>query len=174
MAVTLGIAEALGRSSIPLKRSVIFILFAAEEQGVKGSEYYLAHPLMPNDKVKGFFNLETVGRGERISAGSASNYPYLWEFLDRNNRKFIHRPLIKGGFNANLARPRPDAAQFIWAGVPTISLGVSGGTPLPYATYHTTHDSINIIFPDIMADLARLIFLSVVEMANSGSNPSAN
>jgi len=166
VAITLGIAEALGKSGIPLKRSVIFILFGAEEQGVKGSEYYLAHPLMPNDKIRGFINLETVGRGERISGGGGKNYPQLWEFFDRNNRKYIHR-VVTAGFTANLARPRQDAAHFMWANIPTISFGTSGGARLPYATYHTTHDTIDIITPDIMVDLARLIFLSVVEMANN-------
>jgi Zn-dependent M28 family amino/carboxypeptidase len=166
VAVALGVAEALGRHAIPLKRSVIFILFGAEEQGVKGSEYYLAHPLIANDKVKGFINLEGVGRGERISGGGGKNYPQLWEFLDRNNRKYIHRPL-SAGFTANLARPRQDAAHFMWANIPTLSMGTSGGPRLNVATYHTTHDSIEIITPEIMMDLARLIFLSVVEMANN-------
>jgi hypothetical protein len=166
VAVALGVAEALGRHAIPLKRSVIFILFGAEEQGVKGSEYYLAHPLIANDKVKGFINLEGVGRGERISGGGGKNYPQLWEFLDRNNRKYIHRPL-SAGFAANLARPRQDAAHFMWANIPTLSMGTSGGPRLNVATYHTTHDSIEIITPEIMMDLARLIFLSVVEMANN-------
>lgn len=166
VAVTMGVAEALGRSAVPLKRSVIFILFGAEEQGVKGSEYYLAHPLMPNDKIKGFINLETVGRGERINGGGGKNYPQLWEFFDRNNRKYVHRP-INAGFSANLARPRQDAAHFMWAGIPTISFGTSGGPRLPYATYHTTRDSIDIITPDIMVDLSRLVFLAIVEMANN-------
>ncbi len=166
VAIMLGIAGALGKSGIPLKRSVIFILFGAEEQGVKGSEYYVAHPLIPNDKIKGFINLETVGRGERINGGGGNNYPRLWEFFDRNNRKYIHRP-VTPSFNANLARPRQDAAHFMWANIPTISFGTSGGDRLPYATYHTTRDSIDIITPDIMVDLARLIFLAVVEMANN-------
>ena len=167
VAVTLGIAEALGRFGIPLKRSVIFILFGAEEQGVKGSEYYLAHPFVPNEKVKGFINLESVGRGERINAGNGRNFPQLYEFVDRNNRKYIHRPVGQGNFNANLARPRQDAAHFMWANIPTLSFGTSGGARLPVATYHTTHDSIDIITPDIMTDLARLVFLSIVEMANN-------
>jgi hypothetical protein len=55
----------------------------------------------------------------------------------------------------------------MWANIPTLSMGTSGGPRLNVATYHTTHDSIEIITPEIMMDLARLIFLSVVEMANN-------
>ena len=68
--------------------------------------------------------------------------------------------------NANIARPRQDAAHFLWAGIPTVSLGTSGAPPLPYASYHTTKDRWEILTPEIMEDLARLVFLSTVEMAN--------
>ncbi len=167
-AVLLGVADALATSSIPLKRSVIFILFGAEEQGVKGSEFYVAHPFVPNDRVKAMLNLESVGRGEMISAGGGKNYPQLWEVIDRLNRKYIHRP-VSTGFNANLARPRQDAAHFMWAGMPTIGFGTAGGGRLPYATYHTSKDTPAIITPEIMEDLARLVFLSTVELANSAT-----
>ncbi len=165
-AVLLAVADALATSSIPRKRSVIFILFGAEEQGVKGSEFYVTHPFVPNDRVKAMLNLESVGRGESISAGGGKNYPQLWEVIDRLNRKYIHRP-VSTGFNANLARPRQDAAHFMWAGMPTIGFGTGGAPRLPYATYHTSKDSPDIITPEIMEDLARLVFLSTVELANT-------
>ena len=165
VAVLLGAAEAIAKSPIPLKRSVVFVLFGAEEQGVKGSEFYVAHPFVPNDRVRGFVNLESVGRGERLTAGGGKNYPQLWDYFDRNNRKYIHRQ-ISATFTANLARPRQDAAHFMWANVPTLSFGTTGARPLPYAIYHTTKDAPEIITPEIMEDLARLVFLSVVELAS--------
>jgi hypothetical protein len=166
VAVTLGIAEALAKSAIPLKRSVLFVLFGAEEQGVKGSEYYVTHPFIPNEKVTGFINLERVGRGDQINGAGGSNFPPLWEFFDRSNHRYIHR-LVRPGFATNLVRPGQDAAPFMGVNVPTISFSASGGTRLPYSTFHTTHDTIDNITPDIMVDLARLIFLSIVEMANN-------
>jgi len=165
VAVLLGAAEAIAKSPIPLKRSVVFILFGAEEQGVKGSEFYVAHPFIPNDRVRGFVNLESVGRGESFMAGGGKNYPQLWDYFDRNNRKYIHRQ-ISATFTANLARPRQDAAHFMWAKVPTLSFGTTGARALPYAIYHTTKDAPEIITPEIMEDLARLVFLSVVELAS--------
>jgi hypothetical protein len=164
-AVLLGAANALATSNIPFKRTIVFILFGAEEQGVKGSEFYVAHPFVPNNRVKAFLNLESVGRGQRIGAGGGKNYPQLWEVIDRNNRKYVHRS-VAASFTANLARPRQDAAHFMWANIPTLSFGTSGAGRLPYSTYHTTKDTTEIITPEIMEDLARLVFLSVVEMAN--------
>lgn len=165
VAVLLGAAEALVSSRIPFKRSIVFVVFGAEEQGVKGSEFYVAHPFMPNDKTRAMLNLESVGRGESIGAGSGRNFPQLWEVIDRLNKKYIHRP-VTASANANLARPRQDAAHFLWANVPTISFGTGGGKPLPYASYHTSKDSIDIITPEIMEDLSRLVFLATVELAN--------
>jgi hypothetical protein len=164
VAVMLAVAEALSRSGIPFKRSIVFVAFGAEEQGVKGSEFYVAHPFVPNEKTKAMLNLESVGRGESISAGSGRNFPQLWEVVDRLNRKYIHRP-VTASANSNLARPRQDAAHFLWANVPTISFGTGGGKPLPYASYHTTKDAVEIITPEIMEDLARLVFLTTVELA---------
>jgi Peptidase family M28 len=164
VAVLLGAAEALASSKIPFKRSIVFVVFGAEEQGVKGSEFYVAHPFVPNAKTTAMLNLESVGRGESISAGSGKNFPQLWDLIDRVNRKYIHRP-VTASANANLARPRQDAAHFLWAGVPTISFGTGGGKPLPFAYYHTSKDSIAIITPEIMEDLSRLVFLTTVELA---------
>lgn len=164
VAVLLGAAQALAESKIPFKRSIVFVLFGAEEQGVKGSEFYVAHPFIPNAKTVAMLNLESVGRGESISAGSGRNVPALWEVVDRENKKYIHRP-VTATSNANLARPRQDAAHFLWAGVPTISFGTGGAKPLPFASYHTSKDSIDIITPAIMEDLSRLLFLTTVELA---------
>jgi hypothetical protein len=164
-AVALAVAEALSKSPVPLKRSVVVILFGAEEQGVKGSEYYVAHPFVPNTKVSAFINLESVGRGERIDVGSGRNYPQIFQVMEAVNARYIHRP-ISARLNANIARPRQDAAHFLWANIPTVSVGTSGAPQLPYASYHTTKDRWEILTPEIMEDLARLVFLSTVELAN--------
>ncbi|HNV03625.1 MAG TPA: M20/M25/M40 family metallo-hydrolase [Vicinamibacterales bacterium] len=163
--VALAVAQALARAGVPLKRSVIVILFGAEEQGVKGSEYYVAHPFMPLKAIKAFVNLESVGRGERIEVGSGRDYPQICAVMERVNERFVHRKL-SASTNANVARPRQDAAHFLWAGVPSVSIGTSGAPPLPYPTYHTTRDRWDILTPEIMEDLARIVFLSVVELAN--------
>lgn len=164
VAVLLGVAEAAAKASAGLRRSVLFLLFGAEEQGVKGSEYYLAHPPVPNKNVKAFINLESIGRGEKLGIGAGKNYPDLYDVVERNNRMYIHRA-ISADTTANLARPRQDAAHFLWAGIPTIGMGTYGAKPVPVATYHTTHDRAEYITPEIVEDIARLTFLTVMELA---------
>ena len=151
-------------SRVKPKRSIIFNFFGAEEQGVKGSEYYLKHPFMPNEKIVGLLNLDGVGRGKEIRALAAKNYPELWKYIEAANGKFIHR-VIKPSFFHNRARPRLDAAHFMRAGIPSISFSSRGAEPLPYSKYHTTYDNPSIITPEIMEDLSQLLFTAVMEIA---------
>lgn len=165
VAVLLASAEAIARARVPMKRSVLLLLFGAEEQGVKGSEFYVAHPVVPNAGIKAFLNLESVGRGERIGVSSGKEYPEIFEAMDRANAQYVHRSMTASS-NSNLARPRQDAAHFLWAKIPTVSIGVGGSPALPYASYHTTKDRWEILTPEIMEDLARITFLATVALAN--------
>jgi hypothetical protein len=165
-AVLLQTAQSLSSLKTKFKRSVIFVLFGAEEQGVKGSEFYVANLKIPKEKIVGFINLESVGRGEIISASSAKNFPKLFEPFEKYNNKFIKRTM-NANFNSNIARPRQDAAHFLWAGIPTISFGAYGAPDLPFSTYHTTHDIPENLTPAIMVDLAKIVFLSAVDLVNN-------
>ncbi|HEY3286076.1 MAG TPA: M20/M25/M40 family metallo-hydrolase [Gemmatimonadaceae bacterium] len=165
VAVLLAAAEAITKAKVPLKRSVLLLLFGAEEQGVAGSEYYVAHPVVPNAKIKAFLNLESVGRGEMIGVSSGVEYPEIFQAMERANTQYVHRAM-RASANPNLARPRQDAAHFLWAKIPTVSIGVGGAPPLPYASYHTTKDRWQILTPEIMEDLGRITFLATVDLAN--------
>jgi len=164
VAVLLAVADAVARAGVPLRRTLILLLFGAEEQGVRGSEYYVANPVVPNARVKAFINLESVGRGEIVNVGSGRNHPQIFEALERANGRYTHRAMT-ASFNANLARPRQDAAHFLWAGIPTVSIGVGGAPALPYATYHTTKDRWELLMPETMEDLARIVYWTVLELA---------
>jgi len=150
VAVVLGVAEALAKYHLRPRRSVMFLLFGAEEQGVRGSKYYLEHPTVPLEKTKAFINLDGVGCGHKITVLSAKNYPSFWKFLDEANKKYVHR-LVYPQYFANIARPRLDAAHFLWKGVPSLSFGVYGAPSF----YHVPSDDIETITPEIMEDLAK-------------------
>lgn len=160
VAVLMGVAEAMAGSPIRPRRSVMFLFFGAEEQGVAGSAWYLDHPLFPLEKTVGLYNLDGVGCGDRISAGGGENYPVLYSFLEQANDRYVHR-VMRGSYNANLGRPRLDAARFMWAGVPSISFSVSGARSF----YHNTRDDIGTITPEIMEDLSQILFLAVTDLA---------
>lgn len=48
-------------------RSILFIVFAAEERGLLGSYYYTQHPLLPLEQTKAVINFDMIGRNEAES-----------------------------------------------------------------------------------------------------------
>ncbi len=62
------------KHSAPLPRSVLFIFFTAEEEGLVGSDYYVKNPLIPLDKTVAMLNLDMVGRlrGNDLEVGGAA------------------------------------------------------------------------------------------------------
>jgi len=165
VAVTLGVAEALAKSPVKPKRSVMFLLFGAEEQAVAGSDYYVnKRPVVPLEKTTIYINMEGAGSGDKLYVLAGKNFPKFQEFLEKANAKYIHRTLSASPF-ANLARPRQDVTWFLWKGVPGVTVGSSGynaGRP----TYHTPHDNLDLVTPEIMEDLAQLFFVAILDMGD--------
>ncbi len=164
VAVMMGMAEAFHNCPIKPRRSILFLAFGAEEQAVAGSDYYCENPIFPLDKTVSLINMDGVGCGDVVSALAAENYPDFWKFIDSANRKYVHR-IINTSYFSNIARPRLDAARFMWKGVPTISFGVQGSR----SYYHNPLDNIDTITPEILEDMTQLLFLAVLDMANQDS-----
>jgi hypothetical protein len=164
VAVMMGIANAFHNCPIKPRRSVLFLAFGAEEQAVAGSEYYCEHPIFPLEKTVAFINMDGVGCGDKISALAAENYPDFWEYVNKANENYIHRIVYPSRFS-NIARPRLDAARFMWKDVPTISFSVFGSR----SYYHNPLDNIDTITPEILEDTAQLLFLAVLDMSNQES-----
>jgi hypothetical protein len=45
-----------------LKRTLIFIAFSGEEEGLLGSNFYVNHPIVPLDKTVAMINMDMIGR----------------------------------------------------------------------------------------------------------------
>lgn len=161
VAVMIGVAKALAKSHISLKRSVMFISFGSEEQSLLGSKRYIEAPVFPLEKSV-LLNMDGVGAGKSISATAGENYPVMWSFVREENSAYIHSA-INTNFFSNLGRPRLDASIFMSAGVPSLSFATTG-SPTPY---HLPGDNIEIINPEIMEDVCKLLFMTTVKMANS-------
>ena len=164
VASMMGAAKALANPAIHLKRSVMFIAFAGEEDGVVGSKYYIKNPEVPLENTVCVMNLDGVGCGNRIWCLSGKNFPAFWSYINDANEKYVHGIVVPTEFS-NLARPRLDAARFLWAGVSTVSFNVSGAKSF----YHIPKDDISTITPEIMEQMSRILFLSAYEMANADS-----
>ncbi len=166
VAVTLGVAEAISKCTVKPRRSVMFLFFGAEEQGVAGSEYYLNHPVFPLEKTAAFINMEGPGVGDKIGVLAGKNFPDFYRFLETANTRYIHRVIDASSF-ANIARPRQDTARFLWKGVPSLTVGASESNPVErLPSYHNTRDSLEKITPEIMEDIAQLLFAAILDMSD--------
>ena len=111
-AAMLGVAEALAKSKIKPKRSIIFMSVDGEEAGLTGSTYYTNHPLVPKDKVIAILNLEQVGVGQMLGANYHYKYPELAKLSQKANAMYVHRRLFTNETHF-LTRPRTDGAVFM-------------------------------------------------------------
>jgi peptidase M28-like protein/PA domain-containing protein len=62
------LARAFSANQVKPRRSLIFASFAAEERGLLGSYYYVAHPLRPIELTRAVINFDMIGRNETPSA----------------------------------------------------------------------------------------------------------
>ena len=61
------LAHAFAANSLRPKRSILFVVFAAEERGLLGSYYMAAHPLRPLSSTRAMINFDMIGRDEAKS-----------------------------------------------------------------------------------------------------------
>ena len=159
----------MAKCAVKPKRTIVFFFFGSEEQsedqGTEGSHYYTEHPIYPLDKTAVFINMEGPGEGDKISASGGTTYPKFWEFVEKANAGFVHRVLTTGPASYP-ARPRQDSAWFFWKGVPSLTFGAYGAPQPPYSTYHNTRDSIELVTPEIMEDIAQLLFMTIMDMSD--------
>lgn len=161
VSVLMGVAKALSQSEISLKRSVVFLAFGAEEQGLVGSKVYIENPAFPLEKTIALLNLDGVGVGDKFGAVAGKNYPEIFEKIEDVNEKYIHRNIHSSEY-LNITRPRLDAARFMSEGVSSLSFYSYGKS----APYHQPGDNISVINPETLEDMAKLIYFSVINLSN--------
>jgi hypothetical protein len=61
------LAKAFAANGVRPKRSILFVVFAAEERGLLGSYWMAAHPLRPLVTTRAMINFDMIGRDEAAS-----------------------------------------------------------------------------------------------------------
>ena len=113
--------------------SIVFLLFGAEEAGLVGSRYFVAHPLVPLPRIKFLVNLDLLGTGEEgATVVNGKVFPAAFERLTQLNQ--AHRYLPSLGARGKAANS--DHFPFSEAGVPAFFLYTRGGS----AAYHDVND----------------------------------
>ena len=104
--------------------SMLFIAFSGEEAGLKGSEYFVEHPLVPLENIRFLVNLDIMGDAtDGVTVVNATEFPKEFALLEKINREHRYLPQVKSrGKAAN-----SDHYHFSEHGVPAFFLYSNGG-----------------------------------------------
>jgi len=117
----------------PLRCSVVFIFFSAEELGLLGSEHFAENSLIRLPAVKFLVNLDLVGTGsEGITVVNATEFPGQYGKLCRINDSSHFVNEVKSRSAACVS----DHCPFFRRGIPCFFIYTNGGI----AAYHDLDD----------------------------------
>lgn len=117
----------------PQKYSILFIAFSGEEAGLRGSKYFVKHPLVPLDRIKFLTNVDIMGDAtDGVTVVNATEHPKMFVQIQQINKEKQYLPQVKSrGKAAN-----SDHYYFSEAGVPAFFLYSNGGI----GYYHDVFD----------------------------------
>jgi hypothetical protein len=155
-AVLLEAARLFAESGVKTKRSLLFVSFSGEEQGLLGSRLYVSQPPQPLSQTVAMINIDHAGVGngrltvgitgvDKSLAANAGEHAGLPDTLD-----------LFGFF------PGGDHVPFKEAGVPTITV-VSGGA---HPQFHQPSDTPDTIHPEILERAVRYVVALAWQLAN--------
>lgn len=154
----LAVAEALARSSAPPARSVIFVLYAAEESGLLGAGHMAANPPVPLEHIVAVVNMDCIGHGSgtlKLGGGEAS--PRLWELargLDADHIT-VEETWYGGG---------ADAQPWFDVGLPTLYFATEDS----YTHLHKPSDTPDTLDPALYTAVVRLAARTTATLARGG------
>ena len=166
----LEIAEAVAMQ--PPRRSVIFVLYTAEESGVCGSRYFVKECPVSLRDIKANINLDMIGRTATSQRETRSHYVYAaadicQEFENIVKKVNGHPPLWPLIFRPQAEAPGvSDHLSYMVHGIPGVFF-CSG----PHADVHQPTDDADKIEYDKMEKISQLAYALTMELANRDTLP---
>ncbi len=159
-AAVLEIARALQNMKTKPKRSVICILFTAEEKGLLGAKYYTQNPIVSLDKTIALVNLDMISRNDASQLNVIGKYqfPKLFKIVDEMNKETMNFEL---NFTVEDLIRNSDHFAFVRHNVPSIFF--SSGL---HDEFHTPRDTVFRTVKDKLEKAAQLAFLTVWQAAD--------
>ncbi|HSD62156.1 MAG TPA: M20/M25/M40 family metallo-hydrolase [Ignavibacteriaceae bacterium] len=153
----LEIAESFTRNGIKPKRSVIFVLFSSEEQGLNGAKHFVESWKQDYKNITAMLNLDCIGYGDSIQVGNGKSAPILWQ---------IARQIDEEGINLMVSRTwsggGADATPFHENGIPCLYFATTNS----YVNLHLPSDKVETLNPILYEKIVFLAYLTTLEIAN--------
>lgn len=137
-------------------RSIIFVLFTSEEQGLTGSEFFVEHPPVPLENIKAMLNLDCIGHGDSIQVGGGLSSPQLWNIAlncDSCRSKLMISQSWSGG--------GADAQAFYDKNIPTLYFA----SKYSYTHLHLPSDTPETLNPSLLREITRLVYCTAFNIA---------
>lgn len=153
------ILEEVSKMKIKPKRSIIFVSFSGEEEGLFGSKYFVNHLPVKKEAVKVMLNMDMVGRlnaEKQLYMGGAGTFPSGVELMKSLGQNSSLNPVVFAGDVGG-----SDHVSFYKAGISAVGFH-TGGHP----QYHTPEDDIDLINFEGGALVSKYIYNALVSIAN--------
>ncbi|MFW6140893.1 MAG: M20/M25/M40 family metallo-hydrolase [Acidobacteriota bacterium] len=158
-AVVMEVARTMKQSGFKPKRTVVFALWAGEEQGLLGSRHYADNPTIPIEKAVVNINLDMVGIGSaKISLGGKYYGPDIWAFLEEKLPPEIMEYLTPGRGGPGGS----DHTPFLMKGVPAFF----AITEDSFLKYHHCRDEYDLIQPELLKKSGDFVYSATAALAN--------
>lgn len=158
-AALLELAEKLAANKANLKRSLIFIAFGAEEQGLLGSKYFTEHPLVPLSQIKLMMNMDMVGRmntEKHLYMGGAASFTGGMELMKKLGPEAGINPIVIG-YDVGGS----DHVSFFKKDIPVLGFHTDG-----HPQYHTPEDTVDLINLHGEKLICDYIYQAILNVAN--------
>ncbi|MCR5433095.1 MAG: DUF4910 domain-containing protein [Bacteroidaceae bacterium] len=131
---------------------IYFLAFSGEDANLRGSTWFVEHPVVPLSQIRYLFNIDMIGDDNptlycELSEAGMSRFG---QFEAINRQLGLFKNIQRGDLAAN-----SDHYPFAMRGVPCIFLENQEGSAFPY--YHTPKDDFHTVKTDSYAPVFRLV-----------------
>jgi hypothetical protein len=142
-------------------RTILFALWAAEEEGLLGSKFYTENPVYPLEKTIANINLDMEGHGTgKINVRGSYFAPEVWEILKAG----LPKEIVENSLPGRGGPGGSDHTYFLYNGVPAFFVATDG----PHFKTNQVGDVIDLIKPEILKKAGDFVVAAAEVL---GSNP---
>lgn len=159
-AALLEIAEKIVAHKNDLKRSVVFMSFGAEEQGLLGSKYFVENPLVSLSQIKLMINMDMVGRlndNKEVYMGGAGTFPEGVDLMKDLGVSLGLNPVVHAGSVGG-----SDHVSFYKNNISVLGMHTGG-----HDQYHTPEDTIEHINLEGEKMVCEYIYQTILKVATT-------